>query len=471
MTRKVTKARRERRREICKHRYTLFDFLLHLYDSFHFLFRICVQYMIMWQIFTLFALLPVVAAAEEQPFPDITFNVFSQFIQANFDPTITLSTVMMLLLTMTENVSLLNLHGRQQNAVYPQEKSSTATGWIRALARQVLIKAGERSIMVKGSDMIDDEGRARALGLKLDLLAKLLKLYPCNKKGKFVGKIKPISNRDIQPVLMICPDAVVCETDTCNPRSLVQYTRPRDIPLVKLIKNFCVYEQVPVLCGHCPECNRFYYADHERVKISNTNKSNRIYLNSAKYIKIGRILWVDRVFTTMVLSGFYNFHTSAATYAAFWNSISHNFLPGIGKLSRRQIWQAFVQESIRFIASKDDVDLTLQDGLPIDEITREAFANLGQQGVIYGALEHSCDECTQKYKARADLIGSTDHSATVGVDDVDIDIITEQGSAGNAEGEHAPVKMVVLDGIVMGHTVSLIIRKILVLNLLSVLCI
>ena len=68
--------------------------------------------------------------------------------------------------------------------------------------------------MVKGSNMIDDEGRARALGLKLDLLAKLLKLYPCNKKGKFVGKIKPISNRDIQPVLMICPDAVVCETNT-----------------------------------------------------------------------------------------------------------------------------------------------------------------------------------------------------------------------------------------------------------------
>ena len=35
----------------------------------------------------------------------------------------------------------------------------------------------------------------------------------------------------------------------------------------------------------------------------------------------------------------------------------------------------------------------------------------------------------------------------MGVDDVDIDIITEKGSADNAEGEYAPVKMVVLDGI------------------------
>ena len=404
--------------------------------------------MIIWQIFGLLAWLPVVAAAEEQPFPDIKFSVFSQFIQSNFDSTITLSTVVMLLLTITENVSLLTLHGRQQNAVYPGEKSSTATGWIRALARQVLMKVGERSILDERSSMTVDE-RARALGLKLDLFAKLLKLYPCNKKGKFIGRIKPISNRDIQPVHMICPDAVVCETDTCNPRSLVQHTVPRDMPLVKLIKNFCVYEQVPVLCGHCPECSRLYYADHEKVKIQNTNKSNKIYLNSAKYIKIGRTLWADRLFTTGVLSGFYNFHTSAATYAAFWNSISHKFLPGMGKLSRRQIWQAFVEESIRFIASKDEANLTIQNGLAIDEVTREAFVNLGQKGVIQDALEHNCDECTQKYKTRADFVRSAEHA----------DIATAQGSGGNVDHEYVPVKMVVIDGIVMGHTVSLIIRR------------
>ena len=93
-----------------------------------------------WQSLLLLAWLPVVAAVEEQPFPDIPFNVFSQFIQAAFDPTITLSTVLMLLLTMTENVSLLSLHGHQQIAIYQQEKSSTATGWIKALARYVLIK-------------------------------------------------------------------------------------------------------------------------------------------------------------------------------------------------------------------------------------------------------------------------------------------------------------------------------------------
>ena len=190
--------------------------------------------------------------------------------------------------------------------------------------------------MVGGSGMSSDE-RTRALGLKLDLLAKLLKLYPCNKKGKFSGKIKPICNRDIQSVHVICPEAVVCETDKCNPHALLQYTRPRDIPVVKLIKIFCVYKQVPLLCGHCPECNRLYYADHETVKGQNNVNSSRVYLNSVKYIKIGRKPWADRYFTTAVLSGFYHFHTSAATYAAFWNSISHSILQGMGNLSHRQI--------------------------------------------------------------------------------------------------------------------------------------
>ena len=412
--------------------------------------------MTIWQIIGLMALLPVVSATKEQSFPDLPFNIFSKFIKTNFDPSITLSTVLMLLLTMTENVDLLSLHGCQRRAIFPQEKSTVATGWIRALARQVLKKVGGKPFMVEGSnDTVSD--KVRSLGLKLDLLAKLLGLSPCNEKGKYMGRIKSISKREIQPVHIICPEAVVCETTTCNPRALLQHTKQKDISLITLIKDSQVYEQVPVLCGHCPVCNTLYYADHERIKTHIENKHDRVYLNSAKYIKIGRSLWADRLFTTTVLAGFYHFHTSAATFAAFWNSISHSVQPDVCKLSRRQIWQAFFQESIRFIGSKEDVDLIIEDGLPIDEITKEAFKYLGNQGVIQETLEHSCAECTQEYKSRADFIVNVDHSATVGMDDADVNIV--QAPVRTVGSNHAPVKMVVIDGIVMGHTVRIIVRK------------
>jgi hypothetical protein len=52
---------------------------------------------------------PAAAAAQEQPFPDIPFATFSDFIQAEFSSDISLSTVLMILLSMTQNTALLGL--------------------------------------------------------------------------------------------------------------------------------------------------------------------------------------------------------------------------------------------------------------------------------------------------------------------------------------------------------------------------
>jgi hypothetical protein len=63
-----------------------------------------------------FAFLPIVAAVpDEGQFPNIPFKVFSQFVQENFSSRITLSQVLLVLFTITDNHDLLNLHARQQN--------------------------------------------------------------------------------------------------------------------------------------------------------------------------------------------------------------------------------------------------------------------------------------------------------------------------------------------------------------------
>jgi len=59
---------------------------------------------------------------------------------------------------------------------------------------------------------------------KLDALAKLLDLDPCDSEGQFQGKLKPISYTSIQGVQVICPHTIVCKTTTCNPQSLLQTT-------------------------------------------------------------------------------------------------------------------------------------------------------------------------------------------------------------------------------------------------------
>ena len=126
--------------------------------------------------------------------------------------------------------------------------------------------------------------------------------------------------------------------------------------------------------------------------------------------------------------------------------------------------------------------MELPDHLSINDVTRHAFGKLGESGVIQSAENHFCNECTHKYKRTADLITPDDPAAIVGIDEnravpamtgenadlavcdaaqarlnaqnaMDVDHNSQESSE-NGSALESPVKMVVLDGIVMGPTVS-----------------
>ena len=408
---------------------------------------------------------PVVSAKGERPFPDIPFKTFSMFIEDHFSSTVTLSVVLMTLFTLTENVDLLSLHFRQRTGEKENEKSTPATGWIRCLGYALNARLKEtNSHLLKRSEVhndMTDEKIAIYLGLKMDAFAKLLGLYPCRNNGKFKGNLKPVSLKATQPVHIICPGVAVCQTQTCNQTALYQWSRQRDIPQVKLIQNFSAYENVPVLSGHCKGCKTLYYSDHERAPNANGDGHERVYLNMAKYVKIGQNMWVDRRFTSSVLSGMYTFHASASAFSDFCNDA----LVSACNVTRRHIWQAFVQESICSISSNLDMNLTLQDNLSIDEVARQAFDILGEDGIIRAAGQHACKECTHEYRASADVILSSDISQMVGMDDDDNDddyeeeqddddgesSVQSDESSDDTNTYNAPVKMIVMDGIVVGH--------------------
>ena len=91
-----------------------------------------------------FAFLPTVSAVpDDGQFPNISFKLFSQFVKDNFSSRITLSQVLLVLFTVTDNHDLLNLHARQQNPRYIEENHSSNSGWLRSLARALQEKLGE----------------------------------------------------------------------------------------------------------------------------------------------------------------------------------------------------------------------------------------------------------------------------------------------------------------------------------------
>ena len=127
------------------------------------------------------------------------------------------------------------------------------------------------------------------------------------------------------------------------------------------------------------------------------------------------------------MNGMFSFHASSQAYTQFWNN---SFGSASSIITLRHVWQAFVQESIRTVAAASSFSFELVDNLLISEVTGKAFDILGHNGSINAATHHSCSECSHPYK----------QSSTVLTNDMNIDA--------------ADVNMVVLDGIVMGPTVS-----------------
>jgi nitrate/TMAO reductase-like tetraheme cytochrome c subunit len=124
------------------------------------------------------------------------------------------------------------------------------------------------------------------------------------------------------------------------------------------------------------------------------------------------------LFSNAALNGMYSFHASTAAYTEFWNNnFSETQSVSYQPISHCHIWQAFVQESIHTISAASNIHLELKDGLAIDEVAKEAFEILGQNGVIRAADQHACSECTHKYKKRADRITGDDPAAVVDNDE------------------------------------------------------
>ena len=389
-------------------------------------------------LFWILLLIPhVMASPQSAPFPDIVFKDFSDFIISNFGHKISLPTVIMVLLSMTNNTELLSLHFKQDKG------GSRATSWIKCLSRAILEQLGsddadtlfsESELSMFETATTKDRDVA-SLSIKLSDFSQLLGLYPYNEKKKFTGTLQPISHNSIQPARLICPQSSVCLTKGCDRCFLKQNTPTKDIPRVTLIKGTEVFENVRLLSGSCSNCETIYYADHERTAATEDTEAMQFFLNSAVYLKIGQNLWVDRKFSTAVMSGTYHLHASTSGWANYFNDTYGN---DCVTLSRRQVWAAFIQESIRQASEMSETDFVIPDVASIDEVTEKAFAALGNDGRIQGAKDHACAECSQPYRATSDTTPGVGNSNTAAQD----------------SGEMRNVTMKVIDGMVNGTKVN-----------------
>src|ERR1700728_3192631 len=84
---------------------------------------------------------------------------------------------------------------------------------------------------------------------------------------------------------------------------------------------------------------------------------------------------------------------------------------------------------MRMVAKSSGVTLEMENGIPIAQVTKKAFIQLGDNGVIKCAENCSCSECTHKYKETADRITNDDPAAVLGVDENhQVAVLVEEGA-------------------------------------------
>ena len=127
---------------------------------------------ILWALLFLAVLPTVSAISNEAAFPDITFRAFNILVQDIFGSDISLATVLMVLLTLTNNTTLLSLHAQQQDPVVKGERKVEITAWIKALAHALHDKLEDDIYTLQKDDEKDTRDSNSALvnsvGGKLD---------------------------------------------------------------------------------------------------------------------------------------------------------------------------------------------------------------------------------------------------------------------------------------------------------------
>ena len=196
---------------------------------------------------------PLVDAAPTTPFPDIAFSTFSQSIQDQFGTEIKLATVLTLLLSLTNNTDMLNLHARQKNPVCQGEIKQTVSGWMKAFVWRLQGHLGaEIDTLFQPSDnlpALSRDARITRIGRKIDVMVETLQLTPYTTSGRLQGWLGNIP--DIAPIRLLCPITAECRICKC---AIHQIVRERDVPYVNLCEGAKVHHDVALLTGSCTRC-------------------------------------------------------------------------------------------------------------------------------------------------------------------------------------------------------------------------
>ena len=195
----------------------------------------------------------VSAAPQTQPFPKISFKVFSMFIKDTFGPKISLAIVFLILFLITKNPELLSLYTHQQHPSEDKNKISASENLFQPV--------------------------------------------------KFVSR----QNHQVSVLSTKIATTIIYWNSGYSCYLFFKHYLYCQVFYMQMFL-FCQKNVFSVVLT--------YYTDHKCFK-NNHALWTICYLNFAKYVKVRQALWIDQKLSHFILNRMYNFHASASAFTQF----------------------------------------------------------------------------------------------------------------------------------------------------------
>lgn len=415
---------------------------------------------------------------QHQDFPSISFADFAEVIKDQYSDQISLISVLTILFTLIRNPHLLSLHYRQKLRT-ARTRATEESQWGKHLAQSLLEKLDMyepnskgyvKSKLLSQSKYPTVEMKTKEMLGSLEALLEVLDIQPKQdlKTNNIIDDYaaSPVNEDAIKQLVFLTPERNHCRNEYCGGAALKVEPKEEDIPVITVIQGTTMHTNAKLIAGKCTVCKSKYYpgySSHPHVDDPDNEKANlRYFTPDALFLKIGRNLWVDRIFAYALLQALYTF-ANFSSYAVYWTKC---YWPsGLdGKLTFRNVKECFLQESIRRVnKAMKQVRFVTKHRISSNDLTVQAFQQLGMGGELPGVRNHKCPECTQPY-VPPEIAGTGNRSSAVGVGGVDVapvpnptamenrDVVNRMGDV--AAPPPRDVTMIVIDGIVMGTSVS-----------------
>ncbi|KAJ7148041.1 hypothetical protein C8R43DRAFT_889261 [Mycena crocata] len=319
-----------------------------------------------------------------------TLGHFIVVLQLYFTHEFSLQRALYILTVLVATYPLYRLHLNQRRE--PRQPQETA--WLRSI---VAIIGGAFSSEHEHPDFPPEEDTLGA-GLSQRLCQDLERLY------YFLGIDDPANRLFPKPHVILCTTRLHCIfcPDDGHPASLRRHGKPQQI---RLLDSDFRWVKAWLYVSYCARCKAEYYPDritYHRDETTPGRIQKLVY--DATYLRVSKHgIWVDRRVALAQENAILRFHSGWANFAE-WLSDTIGAAPRFTtRQSQRLYFEHFARRLI--IAQGLEEVFTVpahSSSHVLSEAVRDILGKGG--GVVAGAMDHGCADCTHLKQYKADLI-------------------------------------------------------------------